>query len=153
MRHIAIKMLVGDRARYLGLVFGIMFATLLMSQQVSIFIGLMARTASQINDLREVDVMVMDPQVRYIDVHVLLINIHPGEFAPSGTVGTPLMVLGDTSVMHVRVEISLQTLGRAGEPMGPMRGTVGSLGESDCQTLETCLIVNVLPGCGASRLG
>lgn len=64
MRHIAIKMLVGDRARYLGLVFGIMFATLLMSQQVSIFIGLMARTASQINDLREVDVWVMDPQVR-----------------------------------------------------------------------------------------
>jgi putative ABC transport system permease protein len=67
MNEIALKMLWGDRAKYLGLVFGITFATLLMSQQVSIFIGLMARTASQILDVREADVWVMDSQVRYID--------------------------------------------------------------------------------------
>jgi hypothetical protein len=54
--RIALKMLTGDRAKYLGLVFGITFATLLMSQQVSIFIGLMTRTASQIVDVREADV-------------------------------------------------------------------------------------------------
>jgi putative ABC transport system permease protein len=67
MGRIALKMLWGDRAKYLGLVFGITFATLLMSQQVSIFIGLMARTASQIVDIREADIWVMDPQVQYID--------------------------------------------------------------------------------------
>ncbi|HET9701369.1 MAG TPA: ABC transporter permease [Burkholderiales bacterium] len=67
MREIALKMLWGDRAKYLGLVFGITFATLLMSQQVSIFIGLMARTASQIIDVREADLWVMDSQVEYID--------------------------------------------------------------------------------------
>lgn len=67
MRQIALKMLLGDRAKYLGLVFGIMFATLLMSQQVSIFVGLMGRTASQIRDVTEADVWVMDPQVQYID--------------------------------------------------------------------------------------
>ncbi len=60
-------MLTGDRAKYLGLVFGITFATLLMSQQVSIFVGLMARTASQILDVREADVWVMHPRVKYID--------------------------------------------------------------------------------------
>jgi len=60
-------MLVGDRAKYLGLIFGIGFATLLMSQQVSIFIGLMARTASQILDVREADVWVMHPRVKYVD--------------------------------------------------------------------------------------
>lgn len=67
MYRVALKMLTGDRAKYLGLVFGITFATLLMSQQVSIFIGLMTRTASQIVDVREADVWVMHPRVKYID--------------------------------------------------------------------------------------
>jgi putative ABC transport system permease protein len=67
MNRVALKMLTGDRAKYLGLVFGIAFATLLMSQQVSIFIGLMTRTASQIVDVREADVWVMHPRVKYID--------------------------------------------------------------------------------------
>ncbi len=67
MNRIALEMLTGDRAKYLGLVFGIAFATLLMSQQVSIFIGLMTRTASQIVDVREADVWVMHPRVKYID--------------------------------------------------------------------------------------
>lgn len=67
MRNIAIKMLLGDRAKYLGLVFGVTFATLLMAQQVSIFIGLMARTASAIYDVSEADIWVMDKRVRYIE--------------------------------------------------------------------------------------
>jgi putative ABC transport system permease protein len=67
MNRVALKMLIGDRAKYLGLVLGIGFATLLMSQQVSIFIGLMTRTASQIIDVREADVWVMHPRVKYVD--------------------------------------------------------------------------------------
>lgn len=67
MRGVALKMLLGDRAKYLGLIFGIAFATMLMSQQVSIFIGLMARTASQILDVREADLWVMDPRVQYVE--------------------------------------------------------------------------------------
>lgn len=67
MRAIAIKMLLGDRAKYLGLVFGVTFATLLMAQQVSIFVGLMARTASAILTVSEADIWVMDPRVRYIE--------------------------------------------------------------------------------------
>ena len=67
MIQIALKMLLGDRAKYLGLVFGVTFATLLMGQQVSIFIGLMSRTASAILDVTEADIWVMDPRVRYIE--------------------------------------------------------------------------------------
>ncbi len=67
MRSIAIKMLLGDRAKYLGLVFGVTFATLLMAQQVSIFVGLMARTASAIYAVSEADIWVMDTRVRYIE--------------------------------------------------------------------------------------
>lgn len=67
MREVALKMLMGDRAKYFALVLGVAFATLLMSQQVSIFIGLMTRTANQVIDIREVDIWVMDSRVRYVD--------------------------------------------------------------------------------------
>jgi len=67
MNWVALKMLTGDRSKYLGIIFGVTFATLLMSQQMSIFLGIMARTASQIEDVREADVWVMDSKVRYID--------------------------------------------------------------------------------------
>lgn len=75
MRQVAIKMLRGDRAKYLGLIFGVTFATLLMAQQVSIFIGLMARTASAIYAVSEADIWVMDPRVRYIEEVEPLRNI------------------------------------------------------------------------------
>lgn len=67
MNAIALKMLWGDRAKYLGLIFGIAFATMLMSQQIAIFVGVMARTASQILDVRDADVWVMDKRVLYLD--------------------------------------------------------------------------------------
>ncbi len=67
MNGVALKMLFGDRAKYIGLVFGIAFSTMLMSNQVSIFTGLMQRTASQILDVREADIWVMDPRVEYVD--------------------------------------------------------------------------------------
>ena len=67
MNRIALKILIGDKAKYLGLVFGVTFATLLMAQQVSIFISLMARTASAIYSVSEADIWVMDPRVRYIE--------------------------------------------------------------------------------------
>jgi putative ABC transport system permease protein len=67
MWSVALKMLLGDSAKYLALVFGVAFATLLMSQQVSIFIGLMTRTANQVLDIREADIWVMDTRVRYVD--------------------------------------------------------------------------------------
>jgi putative ABC transport system permease protein len=67
MNWIALKMLMGDRSKYLGLIFGVTFATLLMAQQVSIFMGIIRRTASQILDVRDADIWVMDNKVRYID--------------------------------------------------------------------------------------
>ena len=67
MNWVALKMLMGDRTKYLGIVFGIAFATVLMSQQISIFAGIMSRTASQIKDVRDADIWVMDTNTRFID--------------------------------------------------------------------------------------
>jgi putative ABC transport system permease protein len=67
MNGVALKILLGDRAKYIGLIFGIAFSTMLMSNQISIFAGLMLRTAGQILDAREADIWVMDPRVDYVD--------------------------------------------------------------------------------------
>jgi putative ABC transport system permease protein len=60
-------MLTGDRAKYLGLIFAIAFSTFLMSHQSSIFCGLMNRTRSQIIDVRDASIWVMDPKTEYLD--------------------------------------------------------------------------------------
>jgi len=67
MNSVALRILLGDRAKYVGLIFGIAFSTMLMSNQTSIFVGLMLRTANQILDAREADIWVMDPRVDYVD--------------------------------------------------------------------------------------
>lgn len=67
MNGVALRILFGDRAKYIGLIFGIAFSTMLMSNQISIFAGLMLRTAGQILDAREADIWVMDPRVEYVD--------------------------------------------------------------------------------------
>lgn len=67
MNGVALKMLFGDRAKYVGIVMGLTFAALLMTQQASIFVGLMARTFGFISDTGLADVWVMDPRVQFID--------------------------------------------------------------------------------------
>jgi len=60
-------MLVGDRGKYLGIIMGLTFASLLITQQSSIFTGLMTRTYGAITDLSQPDIWVMDPKVLFID--------------------------------------------------------------------------------------
>src|SRR6516165_3548312 len=67
MSWIALRMLTGDRAKYLGLIFGVTFATLLMTQQVSIFMGILKRTGNPILEVTDADIWVMDNRVRYLD--------------------------------------------------------------------------------------
>ena len=67
MNFIAFRMLIGDRAKYLGLVFAIAFSTFLLENQTSIFANIMKRTGHQVLDVTDADVWVMDPKTRYFD--------------------------------------------------------------------------------------
>ena len=67
MNWVALAMLTGDRAKYIGLIFAISFSSFLITQQASIFAGLMNRTRSQILDVTDADVWVMDPATQYVD--------------------------------------------------------------------------------------
>jgi putative ABC transport system permease protein len=67
VRFIALKMLVGDRAKYIAIIMGILFASMLITHQEAIFCGIMARTVSAITDLGLPDIWVMDSKVQFID--------------------------------------------------------------------------------------
>jgi len=67
MIFVALRMLMGDRAKYFGIVLGVTIASLLVAQQVSVFSGLIARTYGFITDTAQVDIWVMDPKVKLVD--------------------------------------------------------------------------------------
>ncbi len=67
MRFIALRMLTADRSKYLGLVFAIAFCTFLLQNQTSIFAGILRRTGSQIADVSDASVWVMDPKTEYFE--------------------------------------------------------------------------------------
>src|SRR5258708_40323312 len=74
MNFVALKMLLGDRAKYLGLIFAVAFSTFLMSHQSSIFAGIMRRTTSQIMDVPDANIWVMDRKTQYFDEVKALTN-------------------------------------------------------------------------------
>jgi len=67
MNWLALRMLLGNRAKYVAMLFGITFASLLICQQCSIFCGVMRMCTGQIRDVQDAGIWVLAPQVRYID--------------------------------------------------------------------------------------
>ncbi len=61
MISLAFKMLIGKKASCIGVIFGIFLATLLISQQAAIFLGLMARSYRIVTDTPIPTIWVMDP--------------------------------------------------------------------------------------------
>lgn len=67
MNTLALRMLMGDRAKFLGIIFGIAFAAFLITQQAAIFVGLMTRTFGFVTDTSYPQIWVMDKKVQFID--------------------------------------------------------------------------------------
>lgn len=67
MYYIALKMLVEDKAKFIGMILSLSLSAIIITQQMAIFIGLMTRTYSTITDTPQADIWVMDPNVKYID--------------------------------------------------------------------------------------
>ena len=65
MLRLALKMLFGDHAKYLMLISGITFATILMTQGAALFAGLMSWTSSTLRNVRS-EIWVADAKVEQI---------------------------------------------------------------------------------------
>jgi len=60
-------MLVGDRAKYLGIVVALAFTSFVMIQQPATFLGILRHTYGFITDIGIGDVWVMDPKAKHLD--------------------------------------------------------------------------------------
>lgn len=67
MLSYALKILMGDRAKYIGIILGLTFASFIITQQAAIFIGLMTRTYGFITDTNQAEIWVMDAKVQFVD--------------------------------------------------------------------------------------
>ena len=67
MYKLALKMLIEDRAKFIGMVVSLAFSALIITQQAAIFIGIMMRTFGTIVDTPQADIWVANPKVLMID--------------------------------------------------------------------------------------
>jgi len=67
VRQIALKMLFGERGKYLGIICGIALASVLMIQQPGILISILKTVNSLIIDVSQPDIWVMDPLVQQVE--------------------------------------------------------------------------------------
>jgi len=101
MLWIAIRMLTGDSQKFYGLLFGIAFSTLLITQQLTIYLSLIDRGASGVYNAPEVEVWVMDPVSRTTDVSYAM---------PSTALDEVRSVPGvEWAVPHLRSAASVRT--------------------------------------------
>lgn len=66
MFHLALKMLVGDKAKFLMLLGGLFFAALLMTQQCAVFFGLLGWTTSHLSNIRS-KIWVVEAKVEQVN--------------------------------------------------------------------------------------
>src|SRR5262249_5582934 len=144
MNWIALRMLMGDRNKYLALVFGVAFATLLMTNQVSIFMGILARTGNQILEVRDADVWVMDDRVRFLDeapplqdTDLLRVRGVPGvAWAVRHYKGGALARLEDGSSRNVLLT-GLDDESMVGAPQEMIAGCLADLERPDAVIIDT----------------
>src|ERR1041384_5810602 len=66
MLDLALKMLLGDRAKYVMLISGLTFASLLMTEQAAIFCGIMQWSSSTLDNVGA-PIWVVDPMVEQVN--------------------------------------------------------------------------------------
>lgn len=114
MNFIALKMLLGDRAKYVGIVIGLTFASFLVTWPSAIFTGVMSRTFSFVTDIGLPDIWVVYPTVHYIE------DVQP---------------MRDTEVLRVRGTEGVQWA------VGLYKGSLQA--SLDDGTFQTCTIVGL----------
>jgi putative ABC transport system permease protein len=72
MFYVALKMLMGDRAKYAGLIIGIAFTAFLVTFALSYFAGFMTRGFALITENSTADVWVMDPAVESAELTITM---------------------------------------------------------------------------------
>jgi len=153
MLWIAWKMLIGNRAKYLGIVFGVAFAALLIAQQSSIFCGLMSLTVSQILDIEGAGIWVMDPKVKFVDDVKPMADTHL--YRVRGVPGVDWAVRLYKGIARARLEggdyeqvilLGLDDATFVGAPLTMVEGSVDDLRVPDAVIMDVVGYGRLWPG-------
>src|SRR6266404_2478093 len=153
MNFIALKMLTGDRAKYLGLIFAIAFCTFLLENQTSIFAGILRRTGSQILDVTDANIWVMDPKTEYFEQTKALKDtdlnrvrgVEGVEWAVRLFKGTPVARTLDGK-FAVSFCLGLDDATLTGAPRKMLLGSWERLSEPDSVVIDKAGYVLLFPG-------
>ena len=153
MNFVALRMLTGDTAKYFGLIFAIAFCTFLLENQASIFANIMRRTASQMLDVTDAEVWVMDPQTEYWeqtkplkDTDLTRVRSVPGvEWAVRLFKGTPVARTPSGKFAAAFV-IGLDDATLAGVPRRMFIGSWERLREPDSVIVDRAGYILLFPG-------
>jgi putative ABC transport system permease protein len=144
MNVVAFKMLVGDRAKYLGIIMGLTFASLLITQQAAIFVGLMERTYNAITDVGLPDIWVMDPKVQFIDdvkpvqdTKLLAVRGVPGVQWAMPLYKGLLKARLDNGNFQTCIVLGLDDTTLIGGPPKMIRGSIADLRRADSIIVDT----------------
>ncbi len=142
MNHIALKMLFGDRGKYLMLVSGLAFSSLLMTQQASVFCGLIRWTTANVRNMRA-PVWVVDPKVEQAneikplrDTDLARVRSVDGvKWAVPLFTATQQARLADGSFKNVQV-VGLDSSTLAGAPTRILSGRLEDIYESNAVIVD-----------------
>lgn len=142
MLRIALLMLFRDRAKYAMLVVGLTFCSLLMTQQSSVFCGLMLWTTATVRNIGA-KVWVFDAKVEQVneviplrEIEVSRVRSIPGvEWAVPLYLGVEQARLGDGSFQNVQLT-GLDTATLVGRPMQITKGRIGDLKLPDAVIID-----------------
>ncbi|MEX0669261.1 MAG: ABC transporter permease [Pirellulales bacterium] len=153
MIWIAWKMLIGNRVKYLGIVFGVVFAALLIAQQSSIFCGLMSLTISQIRDIEGPGIWVMDDKVQFVDDVKPLSDTQL--FRVKGVAGVAWAVRFYKGIARARLQegsyeqmilLGLDDATLVGAPEGIFMGSIADLRKPDAVIMDEAGYRRIWPG-------
>ncbi len=150
MLGIAIQMLIGDRAKYVLMISGLTFSSLLITQNASIFCGLMLWTTATIRNV-DVEIWVADPNVEQVneikpmrDTDVGIVRSVPGvEWAVPFYWGLQQARLRNGSFQSIQLT-GLDTSTLVGRPARILEGRLEDL------RLPNAVIIDTL---GVKKLG
>lgn len=142
MLRIALLMLFRDRAKYVMLVGGLTFCSLLMTQQTSVFCGIMLWTTATVRNI-DAKVWVFDAKVEQVneviplrEIEVTRVRSVPGvEWAVPLYLGIEQARLSDGSFQNVQLT-GLDTATFVGRPMEILKGRIEDLRLPDAVIID-----------------
>lgn len=151
MFRLALKMLFGDSAKYLMLVFGVMFATFLMTQQSSVFCGLMRWTTAILKNA-PAPIWVVETEVRQVNQTIAMRDTDLGRVRSVAGVEWAMPLY--SGVQNVRLEngsltvvqlLGIDSTTFAGAPTHMLQGSIEALRQPNAVIVDDLALKRLSP--------